>query len=562
MSLCWHGIHWRKPHRPARDRVPWPPRRSSRKSAGSKDFAIRNATPPRHASKIVYGTPFSTEARFRKNDLQKELVVAIWNRASSLARKQRLAAISKDVLIGARAKFFQYGTVAGGDWRVTVRGSEHPVTQTDKRQYSSVAYALRAILAAQQDEAQNRGATLLPLSDEAVDSLKDAVDLLTLIVMQTADRRARAGDRHVIDAADFSRAWGDLSPLPKTAAFAKKRASPRAAQTDYPLLRQIIEQKIDSFERYNEITTQVFLRNLQVYFARVRWPKDPGIGGEVRALFTEAMVAFSHDFLQGVESVALKNRHTFIRDEDVEAFAQRFVPHRLNVYEDAIFFPNLPRDQQIELEAYDMDAFRDGGLHWRYLQYVIEDPTFRGRVEPDPFAAELITENIAQYGVLLLREAGRISKEQGHEYLHPDSIGQALVAIQAKIDAHARTPAPQRKKERIASSLNTAATTHFADVTDRTGVNYTHRMADWLSRMIRSYTRTGENTGTLTVPPVFQGSGVAAEDIDNDGWPDILLLGGLGILGAVGAVTSRVPVPTQLPPMSKLVAREEVRLAR
>ena len=45
----------------------------------------------------------------------------------------------------------------------------------------------------------------------------------------------------------------------------------------------------------------------------------------------------------------------------------------------------------IEIEAYDMDAFRDPGLHWRYLASVIDDPKFNGKLEPDPFAAELIT---------------------------------------------------------------------------------------------------------------------------------------------------------------------------
>ena len=92
----------------------------------------------------------------------------------------------------------------------------------------------------------------------------------------------------------------------------------------------------------------------------------------------------------------------------------------INEYEDAQFFPKLPADQQVAIESYDMDAFRDSGTHWRYLQFVLEEPDFAGTLEPDPFAAELLAEHIAQFGVLVLRVTGTVAKSAGAERLHPD----------------------------------------------------------------------------------------------------------------------------------------------
>src|SRR2546426_5702334 len=67
---------------------------------------------------LIYGTPLTSEARFRKNDLQKDLVLAIWGAASEKARQRGLAEIRRDVLDEARRVFLEYGTVAHGDGRV------------------------------------------------------------------------------------------------------------------------------------------------------------------------------------------------------------------------------------------------------------------------------------------------------------------------------------------------------------------------------------------------------------------------------------------------------------
>ncbi|CAG1011625.1 hypothetical protein BURK2_04313 [Burkholderiales bacterium] len=477
---------------------------------------------------LIYGTPLSTEARLAKNDLQKELAAQLWAAASAQAKGQKAKAITAENIAAARRPHFEYEQLPSGDWRLRVGSETVSITKTDKRQYATVAYGLRAILAVEQEHLLGLRTRLLPLSEPAVNALKEALDLLTLAVLQRTDRAAREQSRYEIAREPLQAQWARF--LPAAPQVKRGTARPATARSDYPLLKEIIRQKIDSFEKYNQVSMSVFLRNLQVYFARHRWPKEPELGAEFRALYTEAMVAFSQDLLKGAEDLAWKSKQPLIRAADVEHFAQRFIPHRLNEYEDAIFFPRLPKSERIEIEAYDMDAFRDGGLHWRYLQYVIEDPQWRGRLEPDPFAAEVLTENIAQFGVLLLRETGRLAKEDGLETLHPRYLATALKAIQAKIDAHARAKPDAVAAAPIASAgAPLAGGTQFSDATPASGISYSHRMSSWLARLIRSaVSRAAGKPGELTIPPAFQGSGVAAEDIDNDGHIDLLFLGGAG----------------------------------
>ena len=477
---------------------------------------------------LIYGTSLTTEARLAKNDLQKALAARLWAAASASAKARKAKQVDAADINEARRKIFEYGQLANGDWQLRIGAEAISITKTDKRQYATVAYGLRAILAVEQEQLLGLSPRLLPLDEPAITTLKEALDLMTLAVLQRTDRSAREQSRYEISKEPLEAQWARF--VPAQAPVRGGAAKPAPARTDYRLLKAVIRQKIDSFEKYNQLSMSVFLRNLQVYFARHRWPKDPELAAEFRSLYTEAMVAFSQDLLKGAEDLAAKGKQPLLRAAEVERFAQRFIPHRLNEYEDAIFFPLLPKAQRIEIEAYDMDAFRDGGLHWRYLQYVIEDPKWRGRLEPDPYAAEVLTENIAQFGVLLLRETGRLAKEAGLETLHPRYLDPALKAIQAKIDAHAQAKPTKVEPAPIVSASGQApGAAAFVDITRASGIAYHHRMSSWLARLIRSYISRAEGKpGELTIPPAFQGSGVAAEDIDNDGHIDLLFLGGAG----------------------------------
>ena len=149
------------------------------------------------------------------------------------------------------------------------------------------------------------------------------------------------------------------------------------------------------YAAYNNVASTIFVRNLQVYFARLPWPEDETLGAEFRNLFIQALVNFGSDLWLGAEAVARQKTHALIRVDDVRDYAHAFIPHEINEYEDALFFPRLPAAERVALESYDMDAFRDSGVHWRYLEFALEDPEFSAVLEPDPFAAELLAENVA-----------------------------------------------------------------------------------------------------------------------------------------------------------------------
>jgi hypothetical protein len=244
------------------------------------------------------------------------------------------------------------------------------------------------------------------------------------------------------------------------------------------------------------------------------------------------MVFFATDLILGAEKSARERGQPRVRVEDVHSFLLGFLPYEVNEYEDVMFLPRFPAAEMIIVESYDLDAFRDSGLHWMYLKWAIEDPAFSGTLEPDPFALELAAEATAQFGVLALRVAGDVARDVGSDRLAVRHLELGLRRIQEMLDRHAGlqtiSPAPASRVPSAAEPGIPTGATYFTDVTELSGVSFEHRTADWLSRLLRSYTVRDGKVTQLAIPPAFGGGGAAAEDIDDDGYPDVLLLGGAG----------------------------------
>lgn len=495
---------------------------------------------------FVAGTPLDDGARLAKIDLQKKLLAEVWGGASSAAEQSGV--LDAEALAPFVSSVLRYQADGLGGWAVTLGDGELlALDGTEFRQYASVAYALRAILGLQQESLLDPTLRLMPASDEAIERLKELVDVHTLAVLELADREARLASRPTVDAAGLSRAWARLRPEPPGSAAIVERPNRTAEQvgvetapapsgtapsstapagTDLATFRPLVDAKLAAYASYNEVSKEDFrllLQNIRRYYAR--FPVAPPPAAEaLHRTFVVALRRYAAEVMRLAQDRAHEQERRLIRADDALAAVQLFSPHEIDEFEDALFFPRLPPIVQIRIEAYDMDSFRDFGTHWLVIKRVIDGPNNPLEIEPDPFAAEVFAEGIAQFGVLLYRLAGTSAATDGRsQYLTAEHIHTAFESLLRRAVRHRSAPPRAPESTTIQSATTSEAERDDAAVMDRVteavGLTFHHRSSDWLSRFRR----------TMTIsPPTFSGGGVAAEDINGDGRADLLLVGGRG----------------------------------
>lgn len=485
---------------------------------------------------FMYGTPLAADGRERKVELQKQLIHTVWLEASAAARKAGAAQITADILRPVIARALPYRFDEKKNAQVKIGdGSELLLEERDVRQYGTVAYALRAILATQQDALLTPDVHLVPLAPDAVQAMKQFVDVYTLAALNLSDRAARKSGQKQLTAPTITTAWKSIAP-----AMAERSAGLEPEKQSEPgqILRRIIEQKLVSFRTYNEAADPLLYSNIQSFYARHQWPQDVEQTKQITGAFTGVVMDFIAQTLVHAQAKAKAEGSPVIRERHVAAVYDELAPFTVNIYEDVIFFANLPKEKQIYIEAYDADSLRDSGLHWHLIKQVIDTPNFPLEMDLDPFAAELLAEGDAQIAVLTFRLAGQIAKEAGAPTLLPEHVAAAQKRMAERFAEHLKTKpavAPATKVASTGSSTKLSGK-FFSDVTSRTGVGFMHRSSDWLNRFQRTFLYSQKGTDAPDprkepaedVPPAFSGSGIASEDVNGDGHADLLILAGLG----------------------------------
>lgn len=490
---------------------------------------------------FMYGTPLSFEAREKKVVLQKAMILEAWKRASDAARSAGRSEVEASFMQAELDAVISEESLGDGGVRVTLDegGDEVTLSGRDIRQYGSIAYALRAILAVQQEALLAPDLDLLPLGQEAIDVLKRSIDLRTLAALKLSDEAARASGEPEVTASSFETIWRTLSKTPPVAGELVMAQDPGEPGK---VLRRIVDQKIASYAQYNQVRDALLYSNIRAFYARHPWPEDSAQIRATTQAFSEVVMTIAAEWILRAQEKAEMGGSPLIREAHVKAVYDETAPFEINAYEDIIFFRDLGPGKKLTIESYDADSFRDSGLHFLLLKQIIDTPGFPLQKDFDPFAAEYLAEGVAQIGVLTFRVAGMVAREQGDPVLGPSHVIAArdrIVSLmgQQLAAAPSQRSAPETKLVSSDSRIAVEKGRWFSDITTQTGIDYVHRSSDWLSRFMRSFLysvhapdapnpRKGE--AAHDAPPAFSGSGIAADDVDGDGLADILVVGGLG----------------------------------
>ncbi len=226
---------------------------------------------------FMYGTPLDEASRNLKIDIQKQIIFYIKQRASEVAKTKNHKSISLNDIRPIITSIANYKVNQNGDYVYLLRVGEIVIKKQDFDQYSSVSYGLRSMLSVNQDLILLEDKSLLPLENNALQELNKFINIMTLAILKSADSYARLNNKMQISKDILQETWiailnnsSGKNTLAKSQypLIKKTKTETRAKNT---IIRDVIKQKINSYKKYNKLTESVFLRNIQVFFAKQKW---------------------------------------------------------------------------------------------------------------------------------------------------------------------------------------------------------------------------------------------------------------------------------------------------
>ncbi len=166
---------------------------------------------------------------------------------------------------------------------------------------------------------------------------------------------------------------------------------------------------------------------------------------------------------------------------------------------------SMIEERRLQLFAPSLDAIRDTGIHWLTLEQALKN---RPNVAMEPFAAELLTEDLSEYAFFVLKGAMELAKASGRK----EVSAQAIKFSEWKYPMAHFLPEPSEGEQ------------------ERAGVDPKLR-AELREKLpgplFREHTVGGRWQPSCTQGRSgfqgFMGSGFAVGDVDGDGRPDLFL---------------------------------------
>ena len=213
--------------------------------------------------------------------------------------------------------------------------------------------------------------------------------------------------------------------------------------------------------------------------------------------------------------ISLRAMHTTIH----ELFPQHLLPNG-----DVILFPD-DQDLRVVVSEPPQDFFRDTGWHWRwlglYLNRLSSEECSKLK-ELDIYAAEELSEFLSVLGVALVELADR-SDERSTAPIDGKAIESIYARIMQRRKSTPKTGASSSllvaysalTKQKVIASIPKPM---FREVTPKLKLDFQHR----------PNTELWNRRADLEIPLGIAGGGVASEDFNGDGHPDLYFAGDEG----------------------------------